>query len=220
MKIKFLFVSFFFLVMGAFSQEDPKARAILDEVSGQIKSYHSFKASYEFHYHDIKTGDESLDRGEILIKENKYQIKQNGVEIYYNGTSLWTYTASKNECTVISPTTEGSGGVFDFTNPRTLFYFHRDDFKYNYVDSEEIEGISYHVIDLYPVDFSKSEYSRIRLRVNSGTNHIYTLKVFGKEGIHYSFTIQDIIGHIDLSDGQFTFREQKYPNVEIIDLRF
>lgn len=201
-----------------FSQEDPKARVVLDKVSDVIRSYDAFRASYEFVYDDVKTGDQSEEKGDILIKGNQYRITQDQVVIYYNGNSLWTYMIGKKECTVMSP--QAGKGVFDFTNPRTIFYFHQDDFKYQYIDEESLDGVSYHVIDLYPVDFSASEFSRIRLRVNAETHHVYKLQAFGKDGVHYIFTIYNLTTHVDVSDGQFIFREEKHPDVEVIDMRF
>lgn len=209
-------LSFFFVL--AHGQNDPEARKILDDISNEINSYSAFKVNYHYRYEDTKTGDESEEEGVAYLKGNKYKVYLDSYEVYYNGTSIYTYVKGRNEVTILKPSNKDV--TFDFTNPRQLFQFWDEDFKFKVVQKETFKGMSLTRIDLFPKTIEKSSYSRIKMLVDPSKNRIHVIKVFSKDGTNFTFTINDINKSIDLSDGEFTFPESEHPDVEVIDMRF
>jgi outer membrane lipoprotein-sorting protein len=75
----------------AYSQKDPKAKAVLDGVSEKYQSLKGLKASFEF-----SDGISTVRTGRVAIKGDKYRIKLPEQEIFNNGKTVWTYIASGN----------------------------------------------------------------------------------------------------------------------------
>lgn len=216
-KLAVVFISVFFCSL-SFSQQDEKARKILDKVSTEINSYSTFKVKYFYRYEDVKTGDESEEYGTAYVKGDKYMIDLESYEVYYNGRSLYNYVKGRNEVTIVTP--RDNDVSLDFTNPKQIFQFWDEDFKYKFVQNEEFEGGNVQRIDLFPKESGESSYSRIKMLVNPGLNQIRFLKVFGKDGTRFSFNIKNIKPNLDISSDKFTFDKDDYPGIEVIDMRF
>ena len=80
-----------------------------------------------------------------------------------------------------------------------------------------MDGIIYNIIDLYPKDLNKG-FSRIRLFIEKEKLELYSIRYFGKDGIHYLLLLTGYKTN-ELPDSWFQFDISKHPNVEVIDLR-
>ncbi|HXC03131.1 MAG TPA: hypothetical protein VNZ86_00190, partial [Bacteroidia bacterium] len=77
---------------------DPKAKAILDELSTKTKAYKTIKATFTITLENKEKKKDTQD-GSILIKGKKYKVSLKGQEYYNNGVYIWNYVASAKETT-------------------------------------------------------------------------------------------------------------------------
>jgi len=118
--------------------KDPKAQAILKEVSAKFKATKSLSASFKVTTLDQKTKKSDSRSGSIVLKGNKYKLMLAGQEIYCDGKSAWTYLKEANEVQI--------SGADDKTNgisPTNIFTIYENVFAF---DKSKYPGIE--VVDL------------------------------------------------------------------------
>ncbi len=205
--------------MLAFTQNEAPAKEVMDRVSDKMKSLSTFKISFTYTYEDVKTEDSFSEEGSIVIKGDMYKVDMRNTEIYFNGSTMWTYLESIEEVNVMDMSTdEQEEQGIDFSNPRNIFILYDKDFKVNYVDKVDYKGVSCHKIDLYPKNL-KTSYSRVRVLVDEKADLFKFIKVFAKDGTHYTFDVSEIKTHLEVSAGFFSFQKEDHPDVRVIDMR-
>ena len=100
-----------------------------------------------------------------------------------------------------------------------LFTIYENNYKYQLIENLFESDQNYSLIDLYPIDLDE-DFSRIRLQINTDEYFLSSSTIFGKDGSHYTITLSNYKTDSDFENSYFIFDEKKYPNVEIIDLRF
>jgi outer membrane lipoprotein-sorting protein len=209
-----LFILIFFSA-GCFTQQDPKAREILDIASEQTKKYTSLQANFELIISKRTDKSESKSEGLIKIKGEKYYLSTLGTEIYCNGETMWSYLEDVKEVTI----SEMSSEEEDFIdNPAKIFTWYNRDFKYRYVGEASLNGIWMHEIDLFPNNLNQP-YSRFKVFINKETNDLFLISAIGKDGTDYSVFLTKIKKNIEMNDNLFEFDINKHKDVEVIDMR-
>ena len=123
--ISFILTSFIFA-----QDNDPKAKAILDELSKKTKAYTSLQI--EFTMKTIsKMGNETI-KGKATMKGLKYNVDLGGQELRSDEIKKWTLVHGKTkECyeTVIGK----DGDDDDALNPTKLLIIWEKGFKYRFI---------------------------------------------------------------------------------------
>ncbi len=219
MKHFYIYILAFVLGLPVNAQTSEKANNILSKASDNIKSYKSIKLTFTFTHENLKNETLETQNGTLLLKGNKYYISMPHTEIYYNGNTMWNYIKNANEVNVIKPESDTTSGALDFTNPKQLFTIEEEDYKSKYVGEITKDGKTYHKIDLYPRNL-ELDYHRIRVLIDEQAKLIQYVKVFSKQGEHFIFEVNNFNTNLDVPDDKFTFDKSKYPDVEVIDMRF
>ena len=126
--IYFLFIST--LCISTFSlnaqQGDPKAKAILANVTKKINTVKSIKAAFSLNLSSANNKVKETKKGQIQLKGNKYRVSIGGQEIICDNKTVWTYIKDANEVQISSynPSEQTISPAKLFTN----FY----DKEYNY----------------------------------------------------------------------------------------
>ncbi len=197
-------------------QKDPEAEKILKELSEKTKSYSTIQADITIDFKNIKENIQNTSKGTLIMKGNKYHIDFMGTVSFFDGKTLWNYIEEVNEVNITEPSSEDED---IFSNPKKLFTIYETGFKYKLVNTFKNESGNGVIIDLYPEDFDE-EYSRIRLDINTSENTITSATIFGKDGSHYIISLNNYKINKTVKDSYFFFDENKYKDVEIIDMRF
>ena len=116
---------------------------------------------------------------------------------------------------MIPETPDDQNAYFD--NPTRFFRIYKDDFFYTYVGEDILKSKPVHILDLYPRILDKP-FSRIRLMIEKESQWLFSVQIFGKDGVHYLLEITATETKA-LDDSLFRFNASDYPGVEIIDLR-
>lgn len=197
--------------LGAFAQEDAKAKAILDKLSAKTKSYKTVKADFTFTMVNKSDGLNESQSGKISLKGDKYFLTIQGQDIISDGNNIWTHLKESEEVQINSMDEDEEEGI----TPNKIFTLYEEGFKYKFV--EEKEGNQ--IVNLYPKSADEKAYHRITLHINKAKNQISKVVVFGKDGTNTSYKIKTFTANTAITDSYFTFNKTKYPNVEVIDLR-
>jgi outer membrane lipoprotein-sorting protein len=197
--------------------KDPKAKKILDAVSKKIESYKTMRIKFSYEIENKQNQHKETHKGYAFLKGNNYKIIIPEVEIFSDGKTVWTYMKEANEITITEPdSTEQS--IF---NPTKLFTLYKEGYKYLLIGEEIINKKKYKVIDLFPEKTEESQYSKIRIKINTLKKEIYAIETSGKSGINSYLTVNSTDYDVKVTETLFLFDKNRYSNdVEIIDMRF
>jgi chaperone LolA len=196
------------------TKNDPAAKKILDAVSAKFRTYKAPQASFTYKVENAQGKALSTKKGTVIMKGNKYKVNMDGMEIYSDGKTVWNYDRSANEVTVNNVDASGSA----MTPQKLLTNFYDRDFLYKY-NGEKKEGTrKIQEIELTPTDKSRP-FHKVYLLVDKSTTGLYSARFMEKSGGRYSYTINSMKSTATASDKDFVFDKNKYPGVEVVDLR-
>ncbi|WP_161596790.1 LolA family protein [Chitinophaga vietnamensis] len=193
---------------------DPKAKTILDGVSTKFKSLKSVVANFILKVEGANNSVSDSKKGTVYMKGPKYKVTMEGQEIISDNKTSWTYAKDVNEVT-INNVDQSSGSI----TPAKLFTnFYDKDFLYRLSGETNEKGKVLENIEMTPTDKSKNIF-KVIVSVDKKAQNIAKMKVFEKNGNHYTYEITNFTPNATVSDATFTFDPKKYPGVEVVDLR-
>ncbi len=209
----FLALSIFSSV--AFAQTDPKAKAILAEVSKKYRSYDVVKSDFTFTLDNKQAKVKETQQGVLYVKANanKYKVAMTNQELISDGKVQWTYLKQDKEVQVssVDPSSEA-------LNPAKIFTIYEKGFKYVYTGEQKVGGKTYQLIDLSPTDIKKSIF-KVRLTIDKAAKQIKNIVVFEKNGNTYTYNVKTFSPNVKVPESTFAFDAKKFPGVEVVDLR-
>jgi outer membrane lipoprotein carrier protein len=213
-NILFLLIFFGFTSL-SYSQQDPEAKKILDQVSVKAKSCQTIQSDFELVIENKRENKSSKSKGLVKIKGDKYYMESMGSKVYFDGKTLWSFMEDLNEVTISQPDQTDDDFV---ENPAKIFTFYDRDFKYHLVGEAKMEEGWMYEIDLFPMTLDQP-YSRIKVFVSKDNYELFLVKAISKEGINYSAYIRNTKYNAPLNDNLFTFQPEKHKGIEVVDLR-
>ena len=216
MKRILLFSVLVLIASSLFSQQDPKAKEILDKLSLTNKSYKTIQIDFSFTLEN-KTGSVTeTNEGSVALKGKSYRLHMPGMgmEVYSDGANTWSYLTASNEVNISAVDPESEAAL----NPANIFTIYEKGFNYTYIGEESVGGKAGLVIDLFPVDKAK-EFTKVRLFVDKSKYQILKAKTFNKDGNAYTLAMKNMKTDQNLTPDYFKFDASKFPKVEINDMR-
>jgi outer membrane lipoprotein carrier protein len=214
MKKIFLALVWMTLSVNLMAQGDPKAKAILDNVSKKVKALKSLKANFTITITGAKNAKPQTKKGNVYMKGDKYFVSLSGQEIYCDTKTIWTFMKESNEVQISSfDPNENS-----FTPSKLFTNFYDKEYTYKYVGEQTVGGKKVDVINLTPTNKSK-QYSKVELMIDKAQSVVAGGKMYEKNGNVYQYTVSGYTPNPALTDNMFTFDTKKHPKVEVVDLR-
>jgi outer membrane lipoprotein-sorting protein len=202
------------LSVNLMAQGDPKAKAILDNVSKKVKALKSLKANFTITITGAKNAKPQTKKGNVYMKGEKYYVSLSGQEIYCDTKTIWTFMKESNEVQISSfDPNENS-----FTPSKLFTNFYDKEYTYKYVGEQTVSGKKVDVINLTPTNKSK-QYSKVELMIDKAQSVVAGGKMYEKNGNVYQYTVSGYTPNPALTDNMFTFDTKKHPKVEVVDLR-
>ena len=218
MKKLLLIVCAFVAVLSSQAQDviDTKAKAILDKLSAQTKGYSSIEATFTSQMVNKAANLDLTQEGTIQLKGDKYNLTLDDFVVITNGTTTWTFSKEMNEVQI-----DNTADVQDASSikPSELFTLYEDGFKFKYDKAGTVDGKSCDIIKLFPKEPEDKTYHTIILAVDKAKTQIAQIKVMGKSGETYTYTVKSFSTGKDLPASTFEFSTTKYPGVDKIDNR-
>lgn len=195
-------------------KNDPAAKQVLDAVSAKFKTFSSVQAGFAYKVENAAGKALSTKKGTVTMKGNKYRVSFGGQEIFSDGKTVWNYDKNSNEVTINN--VDASGGM---VTPQKLFTdFYDKDFLYLLNGEKKVAGKTLQEIEMTPTDKSKA-FHKVYLQVDKAAKTIYSTRVLENGGNRYTYTVSTLKTNAPVADNQFVFDKNKYPGVEVVDLR-
>lgn len=208
------------LTLGLFTtsvnaQTDPKAKAILAEVSKKYRSYDVVKTDFTFTLDNKQAKVKETQQGTLYVKANanKYKVAMTNQELISDGKVQWTYLKQDKEVQVSNVDPSGEA-----LNPAKIFTIYEKGFKYIYTGEQKVGNKVYQMIDLSPTDAKKSVF-KVRLSIDKAAKQIANIVIFEKNGNTYTYHVKTFSPNVKVPETTFAFDAKKYPGVEVVDLR-
>ena len=159
---------------------DAKAKAILDEVAKQTKTYTSIKTEFtnstEKQVTNVESKVTETQSGTLELKGSKYKLGFKGQTIFCDSKTQWTYIKESNEVQVNNaPDPKATDNI----NPVNIFTLYEKGYKYKYEKEDVVGGAKVDVINLYPLDPDKKAYHTIRLTIDNRREEIEIMRMMG-----------------------------------------
>jgi outer membrane lipoprotein-sorting protein len=216
MKQLFLISIFSVFVLAGYSQQDAKAKEILEKVTKTTQSLASLDAKFSYEMENKAENVKDKSIGSIVLKGKKYKlnIPQLGTQITCDGKTIWTYMTNSNEVT-IADLDESTDELMD---PAKIFTIYEKGFNYKFI-SETVDGsVSVYNIELTPQKPS-GDIQKIKLMIDKQKMLIHGAVMTGKDGNVINVIVTQLKTDGVFADSDFVFDSKKYKGIEVVDMR-
>lgn len=211
MKHIFLFTLSILISSLIFSQGN-KAERIIKEVTEKTQAYKSVEIEFTFTYEDPSNGDDLSEQGNLIISGDKYILDIEGQKVICDGKTMWTYIEDAWEVQ-INAIEEDDESI----TPSKLLTMYNDDYKAKIEKEYKVDEVQYQRIELKPEEGKK--WVKLDVVINADKQEISEITIHDKNGGKISYKIDKLTPDIEISDEDFIFNPEDYPDVEIVDMR-
>jgi outer membrane lipoprotein-sorting protein len=194
----------------AFCQgKDPRAVALLEEVSKKAKSFKSIKVDFSYSMENTKARINEEKTGTLLVSGDKYKMSAAGQTVICDGKTIWTYLKESNEVQVNALENKD-----DAMTPSKLLTSYNSNYKSKIIKSSDPSVES---VELIP-NTSKT-FTKAILGIDKAKKQVKSFTLYDKSGNTFTYKIKSYITDTPVTDADFTFDTKKFPGVEVIDMR-
>lgn len=214
MKSFFTLITGFCLLMvssaDVFAGDDKKAKAILDELSKNTRSYTSIVSEYTRTVVNKDKKQVESQKGKIKLKGKKYRVELPGLLIVTDGTTLWSHQQ------------EGDLSIKDYDknselNPDNLFFIYEKGYTYTLEKTVKEGSNTSYVINLVPL--KKKNIETVKLYVDGSKKKIIKAEVFKTNKSVETIQITNFTVNSTIADTEFKIDESKFSADQILDER-
>ncbi|CAN5865201.1 hypothetical protein BH11BAC7_BH11BAC7_03530 [soil metagenome] len=205
---------------------DPKAKAILDEVSKTAKAYLTISATFSITIKDASNKTD-VKNGSIIMKSGKYKIvldnKVKDVvkkEEYYNdGKTTWVYIEKDKEVTIDNAPDPAKKKAENSISPNDIFTIHEKGFKYTFIKEETQNGKVVQIINLIPEKPDKKNYHTVKLTIDKAKKQIINVVFMNKDGSTITYNVKTFTPNTVIPDTTFQFDMKAHPGTTVINMK-
>jgi outer membrane lipoprotein-sorting protein len=197
---------------------DPKAKAILDELSKKTKAFKTIKATFAI---TIESKDKKKDvqEGSILIKGKEYKVNLKGQEYYNNGTYIWNYVSSAKETTKDwAPKPDEKGKPKKGLDISKMFTIYEEGFKYKFESEALVDGVMIQTISLFPLNPDAQDFHTIKLMIDKNKKQLHSVKFMNKDGSTRLILLNSFSPDTAMADDLFNYESSPHPGVHLEDM--
>jgi len=188
-----------------FSQDDAKAKQLLDKVSAKMEAYENVYVQFKYKLDNSKENVHQETRGDVTMKGNLYNVNFLGANQLFDGKRTITIISEDEEVNISTGNADEEGTI----TPSKFFSFYKNGYTYKWDIIQNSNGRKIQFVKLIPID-SNSEITSILLGIDVKTNHIYKLIETGNNGTITTLIISQFKTNQPLSSKLFVFDEAKY----------
>ncbi|MBW8323478.1 MAG: outer membrane lipoprotein carrier protein LolA [Prolixibacteraceae bacterium] len=216
MKRLFLISILLVFATAGFSQQDAKAKEILEKVTKTTQSLASLDAKFSFEMNNKAENIKEKSVGSIILKNKKYKldIPQMGLQVTCDGKTIWTYLVNSNEVTIAN-LDESTDELMD---PAKIFTIYERGFNYKFINESVDAGVPVYNIDLTPQK-PTGDIQKIKIMIDKQKMLIRGANMTGKDGNTYLVSVSQFKTDGVYKDTDFIFDPKKYKGIEVIDMR-
>jgi outer membrane lipoprotein carrier protein len=214
--ITFISAFTFISLLSIAQDQDPKAKAILDDLSKITKSYKTITSDYVFTILNKDKKQTEKQTGKVQVKGSKFKLEIPGNTIVCDGKTIWAHNKDANEVTIKN----FDGTNEDQLNPSKIFTMYETGYKYKYDSEEKVGTTTCNVITLFPsVKPEKKKFHTIKLYVDKVKKQVSKMVMLMKDGSTQSYDIKSFKPNLEISDNVFVFDTKPFKADQITDER-
>ena len=210
---KLLLIILSLVTLASNAQSGAPADVLIAKINKRYKKFKSIKADFTYAIESKAEKINEKQKGNIVIKGNKFRLDIAGQIIICDNKTQWTYSKEINEVNIQNY--KPKEGILKLDD---IFTMYNKGFVSKISETIKEAGRELTIIELVPKD-KKKKFFKIKLFVEKNNQQIIKSIVFDKNGSIHTYTITNQIPNIKFEDGFFVFNAQKYPNVEVNDMR-
>ncbi len=196
--------------------QDPKAKAILDDLSKTTKAYKTITAEYTFIILNKEKKQVEKQAGKVLIKGQKFKLEIPGNTIVCDGKTIWNYNKDAKEITIKNFDSDNE----DQLNPSKIFTLYETGYKYKFDKEEKVGAVMCNLIDLFPaVKPEKKKFHTIKLYIDKAKKQVTQLRMQMKDGGQNLYEIKSLKPNVEMVDALFVFDTKGFKADQISDER-
>ncbi|MBK7667884.1 MAG: outer membrane lipoprotein carrier protein LolA [Sphingobacteriaceae bacterium] len=214
---KLFYIIFCSLFLNTIAQEqDPKAKAILDDLSKITKAYKTITADYAYTIYNKEKKQTDKLTGKVQVKGAKFKLVIPGNIIVCDSKTIWNHNKDAAEVTIKNFDASNE----DQLNPSKIFTLYETGYKYKFDKEEKVGAVTCNVIDLYPsIKPEKKKFHTIKLYIDKVKKQVVQLKMLMKDGGTQVYEIKSFKPNAEVPDATFTFDTKPFKADQIIDER-
>jgi outer membrane lipoprotein-sorting protein len=197
---------------------DAEAVALVNELRTKYDGFNTMEADFRL---DIVLPGQAVEsqKGSIARKGDLVRFKLGVQEGIITDDAAYMIQHGNKEVMISDLPEEGEqSGVL---TPQTLFNFYEgDDYILALRGEEVVSGRKVMVIELKPIDRHNSEFTKLRLQVDSAKKELVSVKAFTADGANFTFYLDKTKGNVDLAANVFVFDKKNFPGYYVEDLRY
>ncbi len=200
-----------FTFLTTFSQNDIRAKKILDKVSETMSSYDNVFIDFEYVLNNKAEDVQQELTGDVVLQGEKYMVNLFGSTQIYDGSKTYTLIPENEEVNI-------SNADIDIDNtvtPSKFFSFYKNGYTYTLGKVKNLDGKQIQFVNLVPID-TNSEVSLVLVGINLKNNHIYQIIEIGKNGTDTILTAKQMKTNQNIDGSLFSFDEKKYEDLGYI----
>ena len=209
---KAIIIFFSLLVSFTAFPQSKKAKAIIEEITEKTQSYKSVEFEFTFTYEDPSGGEDISESGKLIISGDKYILDIEGQKVICNGETIWTYIEDAWEVQ-INTIEEDDESI----TPSKLLTTYNEEYKARLLKEFTKDGVQYQKIELKPQEGKK--WIKLEVIINADKKQFSEISIFDKNGGKIHYKIDACTPDINITDDDFTFKTEDYPDVEVVDMR-
>lgn len=206
-KVRVIFLPLLIFVLGfnqGLAQNSLTPEQVAQKAASVISQSKGISANFTL------KGNGRSGKGSIKNAGNKFTVTLPDASIWYNGKDLYTYNPRTGETTVVTPTAQ------ELLEANPLLYVKGGAGNYNYSFSPVKKNGKY-VVEMTPQK-NKSEIKKMSVTLNSA-NYFPEKIIVTTTGGSLTIDIDNFNSIANLNSAEFEYPKNKYPKVEVIDLR-
>ena len=209
---RILFALALLSTISTFAQSNKEAEKLVKDVINKIASYDNFSAKLSYTMVNVEMDINEKKTGTILVSGDKYKVEMEGQLIFSDGVTLWTYLKDSEEV-MVSNVADNEDGI----SPTSILTKYDEDYKSSFDNDKKYKNSDVKKIDLKT---SKDRgFQKLSLVINQKKLSLDSFSVYDMNGNVFTYHIINLKPNITLEENEFVFSAEKYPDVEVIDMR-
>lgn len=207
-----LFAIAFLSTISLFAQSNKEAEKLVKDVIDKMASYDNFSAELSYTMVNVEMDINEKKTGSILVSGDKYKVEMEGQIIFSDGITLWTYLLDSEEV-MVSNVADNEDGI----SPTSILTKYDEDYKSSFDNDKKYKNSDLKKIDL---ETSKDKgFQKLSIVVNQSMLSLESFSIYDMNGNVFTYHIINLKPNTELEDSAFVFDAQKFPDVEVIDMR-
>ena len=172
---KYILIILSFLTLSSIAQSNKDADLLIDKISKRYKKFKSIKADFTYSIESKAEKINEKQKGNIVIKGNKFRLDIAGQTIICDNKTQWTYSKEINEVNIQHY--KPKEGVMKLDD---IFTMYSKGFVSRIAEVVKENGRELTVIELAPKD-KKKNYFKIKLYVEKNNQQIIRTVVYDEK---------------------------------------